>query len=803
MKPAKRASPPSKKYPPRSFMYKVRKRRIIETLAAFIGGGWLTWEAVHWILVEHYHFPEKLLDIALVTIIGAMLCTLTWRWFGGREKKKRRIKLEFILIPLFILITAYLDVRFIQQLGEPEYISVHEPKEYMETRAENSVAVLYFENNTGDEELNYWRKALSDLIIADLSQSKYIQVMTGDKLYHILRELEQEEAESFAWDVLNEVATRGRARHILTGNYVKAGELFQINITLQEAGSGRLIGSESVEGKGVESILSTMVDELTRRVKTNFQLTEEQIAGDIDNRIEDITTSSPEALKYYLEGVRYEYMAKYHLSLQELEKAIALDPSFALAYLFMHHNYFNLGNAAEYKKYIQKAYELSEQLPARERYLIQGTFYSRSENTYDKAIEAFNKLLEFYPEDIEANLMIGVVYINLEQWDEAREHYEFLVENNKELMWIYMNLAGIYGIQGKYDKARKVLEVYLNNFGDNSAILYTLVQNYLYQGKYDLAQTEMDKAMSLNLTDSNRFGLYALQGDIYVCREEWTLAEKEYLKFLDSEEQYFQYMGRRRLAGLYRLQGKFKKAQAQIKQGIGLANKSGDMNAKSFCHMYLSYLYLLSRSPAKALEECNKAWKIAVDNEHLQNQRGALYLKGMIHLEMKSVDEAERVATELKEMIEKGLNKKLRRLYYNLAGSIELERKNFDQAIEHLKMALSLVPANDWWKTRKTSFTSSLAQAYYDSGDLEKSQEAYEEIISRPTSIFFGFMRWYKSSGDIYAKSFYMLGKIYEQKDFRGKAIEHYQKFLSLWKDADPGIAEVEDARKRLAGLTN
>ena len=47
-----------------------------------------------------------------------------------------------------------------------------------------------------------------------------------------------------------------------------------------------------------------------------------------------------------------------------------------------------------------------------------------------------------------------------------------------------------------------------------------------------------------------------------------------------------------------------------------------------------------------------------------------------------------------------------------------------------------------------------------------------------------------------------MLGKIFEQKDWKGKAIEHYEKFLSLWKDADPGIAEVEDARKRLAGLT-
>jgi len=46
-----------------------------------------------------------------------------------------------------------------------------------------------------------------------------------------------------------------------------------------------------------------------------------------------------------------------------------------------------------------------------------------------------------------------------------------------------------------------------------------------------------------------------------------------------------------------------------------------------------------------------------------------------------------------------------------------------------------------------------------------------------------------------------MLGKIYEQKGWKGKAIDHYQRFLDLWKDAEPGIAEVEDARKRLVGL--
>jgi len=46
-----------------------------------------------------------------------------------------------------------------------------------------------------------------------------------------------------------------------------------------------------------------------------------------------------------------------------------------------------------------------------------------------------------------------------------------------------------------------------------------------------------------------------------------------------------------------------------------------------------------------------------------------------------------------------------------------------------------------------------------------------------------------------------MLGKIYEEKGLKGKAIKHYEKFLDLWKNADPGIAEVGDAKKRLAGL--
>jgi tetratricopeptide (TPR) repeat protein len=90
-------------------------------------------------------------------------------------------------------------------------------------------------------------------------------------------------------------------------------------------------------------------------------------------------------------------------------------------------------------------------------------------------------------------------------------------------------------------------------------------------------------------------------------------------------------------------------------------------------------------------------------------------------------------------------------------------------------------------------FIEPLAFAYYKTGELEKAQETYERIIS----LTVGRLHW----GYEFAKSYYMLGKIYEQKGWEGKAIEQYERFLELWKDADPGITEVEDSRQRLAVL--
>ncbi|MFX0198997.1 MAG: tetratricopeptide repeat protein, partial [Candidatus Hodarchaeota archaeon] len=173
----------------------------------------------------------------------------------------------------------------------------------------------------------------------------------------------------------------------------------------------------------------------------------------------------------------------------------------------------------------------------------------------------------------------------------------------------------------------------------------------------------------------------------------------------------------------------------------------------------------------------------------------ALLYKGIIYVLMNSPEEAERTAIEMKNLIEKGMNLKRLKFYYYLMGLIELESENQSQAIEYFSKALDLLPVEfrypQW--NYELLFMKPVAMLYFRSGDLEKAQVEFETIINLKSGRL--------HHGDIYAESFYMLGKIFEQKGWVGKAIENYEKFLSLWKDADQGIPELEDAKKRLSEL--
>jgi len=131
---------------------------------------------------------------------------------------------------------------------------------------------------------------------------------------------------------------------------------------------------------------------------------------------------------------------------------------------------------------------------------------------------------------------------------------------------------------------------------------------------------------------------------------------------------------------------------------------------------------------------------------------------------------------------------------FYLKGRMTLKRENYPEAVENLEKAVSALQGeNPFVKLVHALYMDSLASAYTQNGDIDKAIKTYEKI----SLLTCGRFLW----GDIYAKSFYNLGKLYEERGWKGKAIESYQKFLNLWKEADPGIAEVEDAKEKLVAL--
>jgi len=651
-----------------------------------------------------------------------------------------------------------------------------------------SVAIMYFKNNTGDAGLDHWRAMLSNLLVTDLTQSKHIRVLSEDKLFQILSRLGQEDSQTYSADVLRQVAAEGGVNHILQGAYARAGDEFRINVTLQEAGSGELVGSESVAGKGEASIFS-MVDELTRRIKANFKLSQQDIASDIDKDVGIVTTSSPEAYKYYVEGIRHDVKGEYRQVIESMEKAVAIDPDFASAYLAMSWSYGNLVFFAEQKKYAEKALALSDRLTDREKYNIQGHYYGQSEKTYDKAVEALEKLIALYPDDISGGNMLAIVYSYTGETEKAIERYRACIQAGTEDVVVYTNLAGTYEHIGAYDKSIEVQESYLKNVEDSAVIHRSLALTYNELRKPDLALAELDKAATLSPAnwENNR-----ARGDIYLYMDNLSGAEEEYQKLLQRKEADGRGWGLARLIALHILQGRFVEAREQNQVFIELGEKLGQTRWVRLFRIGLSYLERISGHPEAALQELDKSWTSAVADESFGDQRNILLNQELVHLEMKSIGEAQDVAARLKASVNQAPNKKLFWYYHYLMGMIELEKKDYSKAVELFKIGLPLLNAD---AAEHLLFADALGTAFYQSGDLNSARQQYEKIISLGTGRL--------DYGDIYAKSYYRLGKISEQQGKKVEAAEHYRKFLSLWKDADPGLPEVEDARKRLAVLSN
>ncbi len=405
-----------------AFLQKLRKRRIIETLAAFIGGGWLLLEFVHWLLVDHYHFPEKAIDITFVTILGTLICTLVWRWFSGREKPKK-FRIDLVLIPLFAFITGLLDITLLLHLKESR-----DPAPRAAEGELMRVAVLPFEN-LGVAEDAYFADGMTDEVRSKLASLPQLAVIARSSAIGYKKSAKS----------LQTIARELGVSYLLSGTVRWQKGVAGINHIRVAPELVEITGKGTPTSRWQDSFDAVLEDvfrvqaEIATRVAGALKVT---LGAQEQRRLAVQPTTNMAAYDAYLRGetISSANVAQDTPTLRRAagyyEKAVALDPQFSLAWAHLAYErsllYYNgiptsdLAEAA--RTAAERSLQLAPGLP--DGHLAMSTYLQYVVKDNVRGLEQSNQGLAIDGGNADLLWSAASSEVGLGRWDQALAHLE-------------------------------------------------------------------------------------------------------------------------------------------------------------------------------------------------------------------------------------------------------------------------------------------------------------------------------------------------------------------------------------------
>ena len=430
-----------------------------------------------------------------------------------RPLTSKEITVQFSLKKLYVPIVTTLAIVIIgfiiwRLIPRKEVVPLPQEKQ--------SIAVISFQNQTGDSAFDYLGEAIPNLLITSLEQSDYLSVTTWQRMSDLLKQLEREDTKFIDQDLGFELCSLDGIDAIVLGSFIKAGDMFATDAKVLDVKTKKLLKSVSSRGEGIGSILKRQIDELSNEISKGIGIPERKIKA-TQKPIAEVTTDSLSAYNFFLRG-REDYGKFYFDDARRfLEKAVELDPAFAEAYLYLSLAHQMLGNYKERDELYEKAKNFSENAPDKEKLYIEA-FYARDvekdrdkyfnilkqmEQKYPKeknisyslgleykarglfedAIEEFQKTLQLDPNYGSALNEIAYTYTNLNDFEKAIDHFEMYAAVAPGDANPYDSMAELYFIMGRMDEAIEYFEKTLEikpDFGSewNIAYVYAFRENY-------------------------------------------------------------------------------------------------------------------------------------------------------------------------------------------------------------------------------------------------------------------------------------------------------------------------------------
>ncbi|MGA8501657.1 MAG: protein kinase [Candidatus Sulfotelmatobacter sp.] len=605
----------------------------------------------------------------------------------------------------------------------------------------DTIVLADFSNSTGDAVFD---DTLKTALSVSLRQSPFLNVLTDSQVAKTLQQMTQPAGTKLTPELARELCQRAGSKAYLAGAIGSLGSEYVVGLKAVNCSNGNTLAEEQVTAASKERVLDSLGGAASKlRTELGESLATVQ---KFDAPLEQATTFSLDALNAYDLALSTWDKKGDRDSLPIFKKAIQLDPDFAMAYGALATINHNLGDSELARENATKAYELRDRVTEAEREAIEARYYLYVTGDLEKAAEVYAVAVQNYPDSAGA-------YNHLANDEQELGRYQQSVQDLRKALLLDPSRASTYA-----NLAVGLLA--LNQVEEASAVL-----------------AEADKR--------------SLQTDILLQAHYW-------VAFLRNDEKEMERLVQRSsdLAGAQAIllseqsntaayYGHFEKAREFSRAAENLMERDGNKE--------LAASYLVQAAVRESeVGEFARAQQYVSQAQKLSHGQDVATLTAVALVQIGSVNQAEALCHELDKQWPEGT---IVQKYWlpAIRAQIDLRQARPSKAIDDLGVATPLEFANPGSTAVPTLYPAYVrAQAYLAMGDGPKAAAEFRKLTEQPGLVLnyplgalahLGLARAYKSSGDLQ------------------NSRQAYLDFLSLWKDSDPDIPILKQAKAEYVKL--
>ena len=431
-----------------------------------------------------------------------------------------------------------------------------------------------------------------------------------------------------------------------------------------------------------------------------------------------ITTSSKEALKFFIDGRDKFENIEFVAAASFFDKTIQTDPNFAMAYLYRS---WSGGGSNIFRQNLDKAVSLIDKVSDGEKNEILYN-QAQADGNGQKQKEYLDQLLISFPSDKRVHLLAGQYYYSLNDYSNALMHYTKVTELDKDFAPTYNMIGYCQSALNNYEEAEKAFQTYIKLIPNNANPYDSYAELLLKMGKYDESIEQYKKAVEIDPV--NFVGSLGGIGDNYIFKGDYESARKYYQDYFDQAS-----VINGKLTALFSIatsfvyEDKIENALETFQEYRALAEKENLTTNVINSYVFEGFIVTEAGNPAEGLNYMEKAVELVGESQLSEPVRENLITATtMIHFyALTANNELEKASVEAEKCqarIESRKNLGEEMQLNSFLAFNEIKKGDYDKAIEYLTKADTEDPWN-WYYT---------AVAYNKKGEKQNALKLFEKI---------------------------------------------------------------------------